>query len=211
MADLSPKQAAKLLRLVPGAIQQAVETEQAIAILDLEADIKTRVFLEGQKVSGGGIGKYSTKPAYFGILATQRKYGSQIPTANLKPRGKTKKGKKALFREVNADEGTELVLRRSMYFSDGYAGFRALMGRPIDKVNLSLTNNLAGSIESGTKENVSTIAYTNDHAREVAEGNEIRFGGKKGTIFRAADGEIDALTDRLRKAAQQAMDKLFPQ
>lgn len=192
MADLTPQEAAALLSLIPGALTQAIETEQAIAILDMEGDMKQRIFLDGEDAEGGQIGKYSTEPIYVSVSGAFAKYGSQIPTSKLKGRGKY--GAKA---------------RKSQYFPDGWSGFRSFMGRAVDKVNLKLTGQLSNSIASGTERGVSTIAFTNDTARKKAEGNEEHFKVTKGTIFAGSDSEIDALTDRLRIAAEETLDKLI--
>lgn len=209
MSNVSAQQAAEILRLIPGAIAQSVETEQAIAILDVEADIKQRVFKDGQDVEGGKIGSYSTEPMYISIEGARLKYGSQIPTSKLAGRGKPKNGKRTgKTRTVINDEGEKVTTtRRSMYFEDGYSGFRSLMDRPVDKVNLKLTGNMAGSIASGTDRNVSTVAWTNEKASELSASHEKRYGR---TIFRASEKEVDALVVRLREAAESALQSLLP-
>lgn len=208
--DYTPQQAAQALRLIPGAIQQAVETEQQLAILDMEADMKQRIFLDGERKDGTQIGKYSTRPTYISIEGARGAFGSQIPTSKLKARGAKTKGKKATFRIVNEDGERVAVLRRSMFFPGGYEEFRRLMGRDTSKVNLKLTGDMAGSIASGTERSVSTIAFTNEGARKKAEGNEEHFTGGTGTIFRAASVEIDRLTQRLTDAAQEALNTVLP-
>lgn len=210
MADHSPQSAADLIRLIPGAMQSAVEVEQPLAILDLEADIKQEVFFEGRAADGSQIGTYSTEPLTMGIADAQRRFGSQIPTSKLKPRGKNDKGKKATFRIINEDGERVAVLRKGMHFERGWAGFRELMDRPTDKVNLKLTGNMAGSIASGTEGNVSTIGWTNEQARKIAEGNEEHFKGKKRTIIAASTDQIDRLFARLQGAANDALKKILP-
>lgn len=212
MPTYTPKQAAALLRLVPGALTQAVETEQVLATIDLEGDIKQRVFNDGKNRAGGKIGTYSTEEIWLGVDAAKARYGSQIPTSKLKPRGKPLKGKKRGSADAlkRVDENGQLVMkpRRTQYFSEGYSGFRAFMGREVSSVNLKLTGNLSNSIASGTEGNVSTIAFTNEKAAKIAEGNEKRFGGVR-TIFKPSDGEVDELGRRLREAAQKALDRIF--
>lgn len=208
MADLTPQSAADLIRLIPTALQAAVEAEQPLAILDLEADIKQAVFLEGKTATGSDIGEYSTKPIYVSVDGAKSRFGSQIPTSKLKGAGKPRAGRKR-GPKSRIVEG-EAVPLRSKYFADGYSGFRAFMGRPNDKVNLKLTGNMAGSIASGTEGNVSTIGWTNDEAREIAEGNEVRFTGKKRTIIAASAEQIDQLFTRLRGVADEALHKILP-
>lgn len=197
MTNLTPKQAASVLGLIPGAIEQAIETEQAVVIIDLEGDIKQEVFFNGKDANGQTIGEYSTAPIYVSIADAKRRYGSQIPTSKLKGRGAKKKGSKF----ANGNE------RKSMYFGDGYSGFRRFMNRPVDKVNLKLTGNLAGSIASGTKKNVSTIAFTNEEAAELAGHHETMYDT---IIYAASDEQVRVLTQRLREVAEQTLNKLLP-
>lgn len=195
--DYTPSQAAELIRLIPGAIQQAMETEQAIAILDVEADIKQRVHLDGKDALGNNIGQYSTTPGYFSVEGSRKKYGSQVPTSKLRGRGKNKRGQK--FANGNP--------RKSMYFEEGYSGFRRLLDRPTDKVNLKFTGNMTGSIASGSNGNVATIAFTNPEASELARAHEERYDVP---IFEASGEEIDRLGERLEQAARRAIDELLP-
>lgn len=208
MADLQPQSAADLIRLIPTALQAAVEAEQPLAILDLQADIVQAVTLEGKTATGANIGKYSTKPIYVSVDGAKAQFGSQIPTSKLKAAGKPRAGRKRGPKTRIVDG--EAVPLRSKYFADGWSGFRSFMGRPVDKVNLKLTGNMIGSIASGTEGNVSTIGWTNDQAREIAEGNEVRFTGKKRTIIAASTDQIDRLFARLRGVADEALHKILP-
>lgn len=210
MANYTPERAAQLLRLVPGAIVQEIETEQPLANIDLKGDIIQRVHLEGLANDGTPIGQYSTTPIYVSIEGARAKYGSQIPTSKLAPRGVKVKGKKALVRLVNEDGEQVKVERKSMYFPEGYKGFRSFMGRAVDKVNLKLTGQMSGSVEAGTNAGTSTIAFTNELAAKKLAGNEERFTGDTGTIYRPSPGELDVLRARLKAAAQRALDKIFP-
>ena len=197
MANLTPQEAARLLRLIPGAIQQAVETEQQLAIMDMEADIKGRVFRDGLDANGREIGQYSTDPIYVSVAGAKKRYGSQLPTSKLRGRGKGKRGNK--FKNGNP--------RKSQYFEKGYAGFREYMGRDISKVNLDLTGNLMNSISSGTNGNVSVIEFQNSESSELAGHLEKNFGK---TIFEANRTEVEKLTERLEDAVNRTIRDLFP-
>lgn len=203
--EINPEQAAEFLDLVPGVLVQEIETEQAIAIIDMEGDIKTQIHGEGKASDGSSIGTYSTKPAYVHVASAKNAFGSQIPTAKLKARGKPQAGKKkgATARKL-LDETVPL---QSQYFEDGYSGLRRLMGRQVDKVDLFLTGTTAGSIASGTRDNVSTIAFTNDAAAERAEGHEKKYGK---SIYSASPEAIEDLHERLVAAGQRALDKILP-
>lgn len=197
MANLTPQQAAEILRLIPGAVQQAVETEQAIAILDMEADIKSRVFTNGKSADGQRIGAYSTKPLYVSISGARKRYLSQIPTSRLRGRGKN--SNKAKFANGKP--------RKSQYFGDGYSGFRAFMGRDVSTVNLDLTGDLFNSIGSGTRQATSVVEFRNAASSELAGHLEVKYGK---VIFAANTEEVAALTDRLVQAAEEVLQKLLP-
>lgn len=197
MATLTPAQAASLLRSLPGALQQTIEVEQQLAMLDMEADIKNRVFKDGLDANGAKIGSYSTDPIYVSIAGAKKRYGSQIPTSKLKPSGKRNKGKNFL----NGNP------RKSQYFERGYAGFRDFMGRDTSTVNLDLTGNLMNSIATGTDRNVTTIRFINKEAGELSEHLEDRFGK---TVFTASQAEVDKLSEALEVAVNQFIDRFFP-
>lgn len=210
MADYTPQQAAEILRLIPGAVATAIEVEQPLANMDLKGDILQRAHDKGLRNDGSPIGQYDTKPIYVSIEGARAKYGSQIPTSKLQPRGVKAKGKKAQFRVVNEDGEQVAVQRKSMYFPDGYKGFRGFMGRAVDKVNLKLTGQMSGSVEAGTNANVSTIAFTNALAAKKLAGNEERFTGDTGTIYRPSVDELSVLRERLKAAAERAINELLP-
>lgn len=197
MANLTPKQASEVLRLMVPALEQAMETEQAIAIIDLEGDIKQAVFYMGVDANGQQIGIYSTDEMYVSIKGARDRWGSQLPTSRLKGRGRN--SNKAKFKNGNP--------RKSMYFSDGYSGFRAYMGRAVDKVNLNLTGNLSNSISSGSTKNVSTVSFLNTEQAELASHLEKKYGV---TIFAASNVMVERLVERLTDAATKAFNSLLP-
>lgn len=209
MADYNPRELAALLRQIPGAVTQAIETEQTPATIDMQGDIILHVNNEGKRTDGTDIGQYSTTPIHISIAEAQARYGSQIPISKLKPRGAKTKGIAATFRVVNEDGEQVGVTRKSAYFPDGWKGFRNAMGRDTSKVNLKLTGQLSGSIETGTNGNVTTIAFTNEFAAKKARGNEEHFTGSTNTIYYPTEGMIEALHDRLVEAGNRAIDAIL--
>lgn len=201
---MTPEQATRLIEQIPAAVKQAIESELPIAMMDLEADLKESRFGRGETAAGGRIGSYSTKPMYVSVAGAQARYGSQIPTSKLRPRGKPAKGRKrghtarTLFGQV--------VPLQSMYFPDGYKGFRDLMGRPTDTMDLKLTGNMMKSIQTGTEKNVSTIAFMDDTAAKIARGHEEKRGVE---IFTANAEEVQRVVDQLSAAANEVMDNLL--
>lgn len=91
------------------------------------AELKTRVFEDGQATDSGKIGDYSTKPLYVSASASPRSFGA--------PTGKTGRS-----RFANGQ------LHKSKYFPDGYKGFRGAVGRDTSKVNLSLSGQFAAQM-----------------------------------------------------------------
>lgn len=98
----------------PQAIDVAIRTLATTML----AEVKTRVFEQGEASDGGEIGQYSIKETYVSVAESPRQFT---------PRGKTGK--------VTFKSGKP---HKSRYFPGGYKEFRGLVGRPNEKVNLSL-------------------------------------------------------------------------
>jgi hypothetical protein len=206
VANITPKQAVGLLRGITAGLEAALEAELPLALLDMEADIKRRIFLNGLDANGTKIGSYSTEPIYVSIKGAKKRYGSQIPTSKLKGKGKADSSK-SKFKNGNS--------RRSQYFKDGYSGFRKLMDRDTSTVNLDLTSNLQNSILTGTNGNIGTIEFisgnlkTGDVDGQTLAGYlEEHFGDKK--IFSASQGEVDLLNQALEQAANEYLQRFLP-
>ncbi len=202
MADLTPIEGASILRLLPGALQQSVETEQAIAILDLEADLKSDIFLKGKRADGSQIGNYGTDPSYVSISASKERYGAQLPLSRMTGKGKDPRSK-SKFMNGNP--------RKSRYFSDGYKGFRDYVGRATDKVNLDLTGGLQNSIASGTSENVSVIQFLTEENRDLSGYLEDKYGGtlEGPVIFKPSETAKKRFFDRLKNAAIETLNNVL--
>lgn len=206
MANITPRQAIDLLRGISGGLEAALEVRLPLALLDMEGDIKRRIFLDGLDANGNKIGSYSTDPIYVGIEAAKKRYGSQIPTSKLKGKGKAQNSK-SKFKNGNS--------RKSQYFKSGYAGFREFMGRDIGTVNLDLTSNLQNSILTGTSGNVGTISFISGNLKTGAVSGETlagyleeRFGDKD--IFSASKAEVDLLSQALEDEANQFLQRFLP-
>lgn len=160
------------------------------AILDLQANLLTRVFVKGKDATETPIGKYSTVPMY----ATKR---PQVNNSRIKPRGKNAvKGQKsqAVFQNGNP--------RKSMYLPGGYSEYRKLVGRQNNHVDLNLTGNLLGDIRVGSTANGNVLAFTTDEQSQLGSALETKYNK---TIFAASDLEIS----KMDQIVEAAMDKAF--
>lgn len=206
MANLDAEKLKEKLAQIVVNVLEAQEKSVVTGILNLQGDIIERVFTNGQDVDGNQIGNYSTKPIYVSIPETIKKYGSQINTGGLKPRGKergsraaakTNKIRKGKTKKFKTDDGdfshTEKRERTSMYMPGGYLEFRNVVKRPTDKVNLFLTGSLQGSILPGTTNGNPSLSIATDFELEKADANEKRFGK---IIFSPSEAELNRITDK---------------
>lgn len=182
------------------------------ATLVVEGSIRTRVFTLGQKADGSPIGSYSTKPLYMHLPSLRAKYGSTLPLAGLKARGKPPKGKKRGKTGPITKKGQD-VERTSVYFGEGYAEFRTAVGRQAQRVDLMLSGALGESMQTGVDGTEATIAFTREEEQKKADGNEIRFGGVAGdedpVIFIASAEDAEGVLEALTLAANRAVDQMF--
>src|SRR5690606_30041480 len=108
---------------------------------------------------GSKIGNYNdTKPIYVNPDKSPKKFKNQ---------GKESKSDK--FNNGN--------LRLTRYF-ESYKQYRSTIGRPVDKVNLTLTGSLRNDFGKAVTK-ISNIKYTataRDENEKIMEGQEDRFG-----------------------------------
>lgn len=130
-------------------LEQSKEQLALVAAKNAEAELKRRVFNDGQDMYGRRIGSYSTKEAYFPIEAFI---------------------KRSVF-ESNTRYG------KTMYFPDGYKGLRELNGRQTDYVDLNYSGSLMNSIRTEKRPNGYAVVISNDDAA-IAEKQEKRFKKK---------------------------------
>ena len=172
----------RLFRRISRVIVKSADEAKIAALNGLEASLKTRIFTDGRDSGGGSIGNYSTKPMYVSIAGAQARYGSQIKSSALTAVGKNgdtefKNGKK----------------RRSQYFSDGYAGFRAQVGRQNQKVDLNLTGNLQDSLAGGVTDKGLALAFINAEGATLSEHLERRYG----EVFTPTDDEVEEVLNTI--------------
>jgi hypothetical protein len=137
-----------------------------VAAIQVIAEYKQRIFLNGLDSSGSAIGQYSVNPFYINPLSLKT-----VSAGGIKPEGKNGN---TVFKNGNP--------HKTKYLTQGYRQLRDLTGRQSETVDLNFSGSLFESIkvtESGT---VSAITYTNDEMAEIMEGNETRFSKDISTV-----------------------------
>jgi hypothetical protein len=136
------------------------------AAIQVIAEYKQRIFLNGLDSNGSAIGQYSVNPFYINPLSL-----TTVKAANVTPQGKNGN---TVFKNGNP--------HKTKYLTQGYRQLRDLTGRQSETVDLNFSGSLFESIkvtESGT---VSAITYTNDEMAGIMESNEARFGKDISTV-----------------------------
>jgi hypothetical protein len=175
---------------VVSAIANAADEAKFAALNNLEASLKTRIFNDGRNSGGGSIGSYSTRPMYVSIAGAKAKYGSQLKSSALTAVGKNgatqfKNGKK----------------RKSQYFADGYAGFRAQVGRQNQKVDLNLTGNLQDSLQGGVTNKGLALAFINSKSSRLSQDLEDKYGD----VFTPTDEEVEEVLTTIEETIFDAI------
>jgi hypothetical protein len=137
-----------------------------VAAIQVIAEYKQRIFLNGLDSSGSAIGQYSVNPFYINPLTL-----TTVKAANVTPQGKNGQ---TVFKNGNP--------HKTKYLTQGYRELRDLTGRQSATVDLNFSGSLFQSIkvtESGLN---SAITYTNDEMANIMEFNEDRFGKDISTV-----------------------------
>ena len=181
------------------------------ATLNLYTEMHERIFMDNLTVEGFGFGSYSTKPAYF----TQKQF---VVKGNFKPQGKNESsfGKKvAKYKKEDSYNGTSKSTayvastgedRKSMYLRNGYKELRAIQGRPVDKINLQYSFELAiNGIITNTDGGVYQIKFANLLSEQKGRGFEKRkrekiFKPNKQESFNARKYIANNIVGELKKA-----------
>jgi hypothetical protein len=154
-----------------------------VAAIQVIAEYKQRIFLNGLDSSGSAIGQYSVNPFYINPLTL-----TTVAADGVIPEGKN--GQK-VFKNGNP--------HKTKYLTQGYKQLRQLTDRNSETVDLNFSGSLFESIkvtESGT---VSAITYTNDELAGIMETNEARFGKDISTVSETEReiGEVAARNELL--------------
>ena len=132
---------------------------------------------------------YSKKPAYFSKKAGRKTLLNKVANQGQAPDSgkKFKNGKQ----------------RRSVYFDDGYFGFRKVMGRTTNRNRLNMTGKMLGNMQTTTygKTGVA-IMFPRKSENAKALGNQEKY-----RFFGATRGERKALKQHLINEINHQMQK----
>ena len=142
------------------------------AAIQVIAEYKQRIFLNGLDTNGDEIGQYSVNPFYINPLTL-----TTVSASDVTPQGKN--GQK-VFKNGNP--------HKTRYLTKGYKELRQLTVGNSDKVDLNFGGSLFQSIEVVEKGLNSVVTYSNSTLAEIMEGNEIRF---KKEIATVSDAELE--------------------
>ena len=168
-----------------------------VAVKQVEAEYKTRIFNKGKATNDDFIGDYSTKPIY---INPQSPILIGVKKSNIKPIGK---GGQKQF--LNGKP------HKTAYLMGGYKELRQKTGRQSAKVDLNLSGSLLASIQTGRRGQFVVLGYINTKKFLVMQGNEKRFGkqisalstSEKNTFNRAARVELAKLVNETLKRVRK--------
>lgn len=160
-----------------------------IAAQDTHVKMVERIFEEGKKSDGSGIGKYnSTDLLYVNPNDSPKKF----PT-----KGKPDKNGKAKSKFSNGES------HKTGYF-ESYKAYREKVGRQTDHVNLNLFGNLHNDFGKGVVK-----LNTQTYASRISQGsNEKKREGmeeKYGDIFKVTEGERENFKEVLNFEVMQIL------
>ena len=168
-----------------------------VAVKQVEAEYKTRIFNKGKATNGDLIGDYSTKPIY---ISPQSPNLIGVKKSNIKPIGKNGQNK---FQNGKP--------HKTAYLANGYKELRQKTGRQSAKVDLNFSGSLFASIQTGRRGQFVVLGYTNTKKFLVMQGNEKRFkkqisalsNSEKTTFNRAARAELVKLVNETLKRVRK--------
>jgi len=155
-------------------IGKDIDSIAQLALVNLVADIKERIFVKGLPIG------YSTDPLY----ASKKTFETR---SKFQPRGKENKG--------NFKNGNE---RKTMYFKDGYKQLRETNNRATSKMNFDFTGSMRLAFQGEYTNQEGLIGFTNEEEREKYDGLVERFG-KKGFTLQPTSQELKQHNEYLLK------------
>jgi hypothetical protein len=165
-----------------GLVKENKHRIQTIAMNELEAAMKGRIFLEGKTADGQEIGHYSTE----GIYINPDKLSSLIPKGGFKKGGKFEKGDK--FQNGKP--------RLTAYLPGGYKELKDKANFDSNTYNLTLTGTSKDSIKVGKKGDDIVLGFSDEMRRKILQGHEARLGKK---IFVLSPEELKLVVEVAKK------------
>ena len=184
---MTPKQAQDQIKRLKIALTDPKNIRKALTLAATSSlsEMDKRIFVQGKKADETPIGTYSTKPIY--VNPVRDAVISPRKRLTLAPRGK--QGSTKPFKSSGNP-------RKTVYFSDGYKQLRLNKGLDLFKVNLeygsTMRQNIAVIPESDF---VVSVQFKDEQQAKKKSGNEKRFGGAVGTIFRLSKKEQAKATE----------------
>lgn len=173
----------KLQGLLEDASLKIAQKATVPAANEMLAEVKNRIVRDGKKSDDSEIGNYSTKSAYFGREAFDKK-------SSFKPQGKGNKPK--------AD-------RKTMYLPQGYKQLRDIQGKPSDKVSVNYTGSTMNAYQQQATETEVVQGFTTQQASKVRKGQE----AKRGTIYSPTQQELQQYKDNVVENTKELIKQAF--
>lgn len=166
-----------------------------------------RVFVLGQDASGGAIGAYSKKPAYF---SPNQRGIAGVPKPRIAlPKTFQGKGRKPALKLEGKNGDTVFKNgkpHKTAYLANGYFQFRKAYGRQNNFVDLNLTGTLLSSVQLATTSNGILLFFAAKKQAEIARGNEAKFGKD---IFSISTIEANVFRDEMRRILTLLVNRIM--
>lgn len=172
------------------------------------AEFVQRIFVLGLDASGGGIGSYSRKPAYFSPTQTTPE-GVRKPRIGL-PQTRVSKGKRVPALQPEGKNGDKVFKNgkphKTAYLKNGYWQLRKAYGRQNKYVDLNLTGTLFTSVQLATTSKGILLFFASQSQAEKGRGNERKFGKN---IFSLRPEEENIFREEVRRILNLLVRKIL--
>lgn len=191
---MTPQQQADRLNVYLANLNELIAESFELATVNLETDIKRRVFTEHEDITGAKLGQYSTKPTLIGAKSFINKGG-----ANSFFTAQKKKEPKGQWRTI---KGKHLFI-----LEGGYKELRQVQGLQTSEVNLQYSGELLLSgINTNFGENVYQVKFVNQLSTDKGRGFEKKRGKK---VFYASKEEKEKAVNFAGNRIINGLKKVF--
>ena len=179
----------QLLKLLRAKVESETPRIVTTAAFSVLAELQDRIFRDGKAADDSQIGSYSSDEIWIKI-PYQGVNNSRFKKKG-KPKGKDKKAKET---------------KETMYFVGGYSEFRKKAGRQNDKVDLSLSGELARNVIVGKKGDSIVIGISTSENVKKAESLEKMY---KKTIFKLTNEEKSLFLRIINRELETLFKNIF--
>lgn len=137
----------KLQELVTASSKQLAQQAVVPAAQELLAETKNRIQSDGKKSDGSSIGQYSTKTAYYGREAFDKKSSFKPPTG-----------------------------KKTMKLEQGYKQLRQIQGKPTTDINETYTGSTLAAFQNQITEDAVLQGFTTELSSKIRKGQEAKRG-----------------------------------